>query len=178
MMILTYLLSFCRLVIGLAFILSFVGKVRDIDRFAETIGRFELLPRRWTKTAALLFLGGEAAVVVLIIAGGPLLFLAFGLAILLLFVFTLALLSALRRGIETSCNCFGASEKPLTYYDIWRNVGFISCSVLGWWLAAQVPVTTQPSNWAELALLSFGAALFVIVWTQLGELATLLANPK
>ena len=81
---LPYLLTFCRLVIGLTFALSFVGKMRDVGQFAETIGRFELLPRWWTKTAALLFLGGEAAVVILLIAGGPLLALAFGLATLLL----------------------------------------------------------------------------------------------
>ena len=164
--------------IGLVFVISFVGKVRDVGQFAATIGRFDLLSHRWHKTAAWLFLGGEAAVIVLLIIGGRLLPLAFGLATLLLFVFTLALLSALRRGIETSCNCFGASEKPLTYYDVGRNAGFIACSLLGWWLTAQVPVITQPSNSAELALLSFGAALFVIVWTQLGELARLLAHPK
>jgi uncharacterized membrane protein YphA (DoxX/SURF4 family) len=83
-MMLPYLLTFCRLVIGLTFALSFVGKVRDVGQFAATIGRFELLPRRWHKTAAWLFLGGEAAVILLLIAGGPLLALAFGLATLLL----------------------------------------------------------------------------------------------
>jgi hypothetical protein len=154
------------------------GKVRDVDRFAETIRNFDLLPKQLARTAAVLFLTGEAVVVLFMVLGDRLLPVAFALAGLLLLLFTLALLSALRRGIKTSCNCFGASEKPLTYYDIWRNVGFIGCSVLGWWLAAQVLVTTQPSNWAELALLSFGAALFVIVWTQLNEVVTLLANQK
>jgi hypothetical protein len=178
MMTLTYLLTFCRLVIGLAFALSFAGKVRDVGQFTETIRKFDLLPQGWAGPAAVLFLAGEAAVVALLILGGRLLPLAFGLATLLLLLFTLALLSALRRGIETSCHCFGASDKPLTYYDVGRNAGFIGCGLLGWWLAAQVPVTTQPSNWAELALLGFFAAVFVIVWTQLGELATLLANPK
>jgi uncharacterized membrane protein YphA (DoxX/SURF4 family) len=145
-MMLPYLLTFCRLVIGLVFAISFVGKVRDVGQFAATIGRFELLPRRWNKTAALLFLGGEAAVVVLLIAGGPLLPLAFALAGLLLLLFTLALLSALRRGIETSCNCFGASEKPLTYYDVGRNAGFIACSLLGWWLVPQVAGSPPPKT--------------------------------
>ena len=148
---LPYLLTFYRLVIGLAFALSFVGKVRDVGQFAATIGRFELLPQRWTKTAALLFLGGEAAVVILIIAGGRLLPLAFGLATLLLLLFTLALLSALRRGIETSCNCFGDGDKPLTYYDVGRNAGFIGCGLLGWWLAAQVPSAPAAQNWLVLA---------------------------
>jgi hypothetical protein len=148
--VLPYLLAFSRIALGLLFAYSFVTKARDVTQFAETIGRFDLLPRRWSKTVALLFLGGEAAVVILIIAGGRLLPLAFALAGLLLAVFSLALLLALRRGIETACNCFGASEKPLTYYDVGRNAGFIACSVLGWWLATQTPL--QPnirtgSNW-------------------------------
>ena len=148
---LPYLLTFCRLVIGLVFVISFVGKVRDVGQFAATIGRFDLLPRRWTQTAALLFLGGEAAVVILLIAGGPLLPLAFALATLLLLLFSLALLSVLRRGIETSCNCFGASEKPLTYYDVGRNAGFIACSLLGWWLAPQLAGSPAAQNWLALA---------------------------
>ncbi|MFO7540248.1 MAG: redoxin domain-containing protein, partial [Chloroflexota bacterium] len=150
-MILSYLLTFCRIVIGLAFAISFVAKARDVAQFAATIDRFDLLPPSWIRPVALLFLGGEAAVVVLIIAGGRLLFLAFGLATLLLFVFTLALLSALRRGIETSCNCFGASEKPLTYYDVGRNAGFIACSLLGWWLVPQVAGSPAAQNWLALA---------------------------
>lgn len=177
-MILTYLLTFCRLVIGLAFALSFVGKLRDVAQFAETIRNFDLLPKQLTRTAAVLFLTGEAVVVLFMVLGDRLLPVVFTLAGLLLLLFTLALLSALRRNIETSCNCFGASEKPLTYYDIWRNVGFMACSLLGLGLAAQLPVTTQPSNWSELALLGFFAAVFVILWTQFSELATLLANPK
>jgi peroxiredoxin len=150
-MMLPYLLTFCRLVIGLVFAISFVGKARDIGQFAKTIGRFELLPRRWNKTAAWIFLGGEAAVVVLLIVGGPLLPLAFALAGLLLLLFTLALLSALRRNIETSCNCFGASEKLLTYYDVGRNAVFMACSVLGWWLVPQVAGSPAAQNWPALA---------------------------
>jgi hypothetical protein len=150
-MMLPYLLIFCRLVIGLVFAISFVGKARDTGQFAKTIGRFELLPRRWHKTAALLFLGGETAVVILLIAGGPLLPLAFALAGLLLLLFTLALLSALRRNIETSCHCFGSSDKPLTYYDVGRNAGFIACSLLGWWLAPQLAGSPAAQNWLALA---------------------------
>jgi hypothetical protein len=176
--VLPYLLVFSRIALGLLFAYSFVAKARDVAQFAGTIGRFELLPRRWSKSAALLFLGGEAAVALLLIAGGRLLPLAFALAGLLLAIFSLALLSALRRGIETSCNCFGASKKPLTYFDVWRNVGFTACSLLGWWLATQTPLAAQYPGWLELALLGFLAAVFVIVWTQLNEIATLLANQE
>jgi peroxiredoxin len=148
---LPYLLVFSRITLGLLFAYSSVAKARDVAQFAGSIGRFELLPHGWTKPAALLFLGGEAAVVVLLILGGRLLPLAFALAGLLLAVFTLALFSALRRGIETACNCFGASEKPLTYYDVWRNAGFMACSLLGWWLVPQAAGSPAAQNWLALA---------------------------
>jgi hypothetical protein len=176
--VLPYLLAFSRIALGLLFAYSFVTKARDMTPFAGTIGRFDLLPRRWSKTVALLFLGGEAAVVVLVIAGGRFLPLAFGLAGLLLSLFTVAVLLALRRNIVTSCNCFGATDKPLTYYDVGRNAGFIACSLLGWWSATQTLLAAQYPGWLELALLSFLAAVFVIVWTQLNEIATLLANQE
>jgi peroxiredoxin len=79
------------------------------------------------------------------------------LATLLLVLFTLALLWALRRDIETSCNCFGASNKPLTYYDVGRNAGLIGCGLLGWWLAAQVPSAPAAQNWLVLAWEGLGA---------------------
>jgi hypothetical protein len=170
---LPYLLTFCRLVIGLVFVISFVGKVRDVGQFAATIGRFELLPRRWTKTAALLFLGGEAAVVALLILGGRLLPLAFGLATLLLFVFTLALLSALRRGIETSCNCFGTSDKPLTYYDVGRNAGFILLAATGLGMAGATGAVPTLA-FIEHLFIFIIAAVFVLLWTNLSEIAALL----
>jgi hypothetical protein len=170
---LPYLLTFCRLVIGLTFILSFVAKARDIGQFAETIGRFELLPRHWTKATAGLFLGGEAAVVILLIAGGPLLPLAFALAGLLLLLFTLALLSALQRGIKTSCHCFGAGDKPLTYYDLGRNAGFILLAAAGLGIAGATG-TLPALAFIEHLFIFIIAAVFVLLWTNLSEIAALL----
>jgi uncharacterized membrane protein YphA (DoxX/SURF4 family) len=175
---LPYLLAFCRLSIGFLFLYSFLAKVRDTAQFTEAITHFKLLPSDYSQPLALLFLAGEAAVVLLIILGGLLLPLAFGLAGLLLLTFTLALLSALRRNIQTACNCLGPSDKPLTQYDIWRNTGFIVCSLLGWWLETQGVTMPQQPNWFELALVGFMAILFVFVWTQLSEVAVLLANQK
>jgi hypothetical protein len=172
-MMLPYLLTFCRLVIGLTFALSFVSKMRDVGQFTETIRKFDLLPRRWAGPAALLFLGGEAAVVALLILGGRLLPLAFGLATLLLVLFTLALLSALRRGLETSCHCFGASEKPLTYYDVGRNAGFILLAATGLGMAGAT--NAMPSlAFIEHLFIFIIAAVFVLLWTNLREIAALL----
>jgi peroxiredoxin len=173
--VLLYLLVFSRVALGLLFAYSFVAKVRDVAQFAGTIGRFKLLPGRWSRTAALLFLGGEAAVVVLLIVGGRFLPAAFALAGLLLILFTLALVSALRRGIETSCNCFGATDKPLTYYDVGRNAGFLACSLLGWWLVPQVAGSPAAQNWLALAwqgLAAIGSANGLVTLLTINALLT------
>ena len=170
---LPYLLTFCRLVIGLAFALSFVGKVRDASQFTETIRKFDLLPPGWAGPAAALFLGGEATVVALLILGGRLLPLAFALAGLLLTVFSLALLSSLWRGIETACNCFGASQKPLTYYDVGRNAGFILLAAAGLGMAGATD-TLPALAFIEHLFIFIIAAVFLLLWTNLSEIAALL----
>ena len=46
-------------------------------------------------------------------------------------IFGGALISVLMRQIQTSCNCFGSSEKPVTQADIWRNAAFALCALSG-----------------------------------------------
>ncbi|GIK56294.1 MAG: hypothetical protein BroJett015_19570 [Chloroflexota bacterium] len=105
-----YLLAFCRIIIGLLFITSFWRKARDVAGFAQTISRFGLLPQWWSYPLALFFLGAELLVVILIIWDGPLLAPAFGLAALLLALFTTALVAARVRHMQTGCHCFGSSQ--------------------------------------------------------------------
>lgn len=166
---LPYLLAFCRIAIGLVFACAFLAKVRRAAGFAQTIANFDLLPRRWSKTAALLFLGGEVVVVILLILGGWLLPLAFSLASLVLFFFTVALISALRRNIKTSCNCFGVSEKPLTYYDVWRNVGFLLLAAAGLGLRGAIGELSSLA-FIEFLFILLIAAVLVVAWINLGEI--------
>jgi hypothetical protein len=56
-----YLPAFCRITIGLTFAYSFLMKVRDVNQFAKTIANFKLVPLRWERPLALLFLSSEAA---------------------------------------------------------------------------------------------------------------------
>ena len=130
-MFLLYLQIFCRVVIGLVFTISFLGKAFHLSSFQRSILAFNILPARFSRPAALLFLSGEGAVVILVGVGGSLLGLAFVLAILLLLVFSCALLSVLIRKLQTSCNCFGPTEKQVSSADIWRNIGFLLCASSG-----------------------------------------------
>jgi hypothetical protein len=169
-----YVLAFCRVVIGLVFALSSLSKARDLAQFQQAILGFRLLPARVGHLAAVAFLGGEFAVVLLMVIGGPLLLPGFALAILLLLVFCAALASVLVRRLHTACNCFGSSRKLVTPVDIWRNVGFLlcaggGCEALLWTRGA--PASLKGMDWLLIAL---GAGAFVAVWVQLGDIVHLL----
>ena len=170
-MFLPYLLTFSRVTIGLIFAYSFLAKVRDVNQFTRTITNFKLLPDQLSQPAAALLLIGELTVVILIIAGGQLLPVAFGLAILLLLVFTVALAWTLARRIQTPCNCFGASGQPVTAYDLWRNVSFILCAAGGWDISRLGDV--RPLTWVEWSVIAVPALVFVMLTTHLGEIVAL-----
>lgn len=167
-----YSLTLSRMVIGLVFSISGIGKLSDLSAFERAIVNFQILPKGLARLSAYLFLMGELAVVMPMLLGGWFLKPGFLLAFFLLIVFCAALLSMLIRGIQTPCNCFGVSQKPVSLYDIVRNVGFIGCAFVGWESLPIVP-TTQASL-VELAFLGLMALAFVTLWSSLGEVAELL----
>ncbi len=170
---LPYMLAFCRIAVGLVFAISFGGKVLDIPTFTQAIGRFHILPERINRLAALLFLSGELTVIVLMILGGRLLGPGFGLAIFLLLIFCMALVSALIKRVKVSCNCFGPSEKPVSLYDVWRNVGFILCALSGWGTLVIVPQVRGGLGVMDWVLVAPSAAAFVALWTQIESIVRL-----
>lgn len=172
-LLLLYLLAFCRVAIALLFVASLAGKITNVALFEKTIAGFSILPPQASKPAAFLFLAGEAIVVVLVAAGGPLLGLGFLLAIVMLLVFSGALISVLWRKVRTSCNCFGATDQPVSPFDVWRNAGLIVCALGG--LQAFVALRGEQGNLSiiEWGLIGLGAALFVAVWINLKEIVQL-----
>jgi len=168
------LLMFCRISIALLFIVSAGSKTLAIRDFEVTVGNFKLLPRRWNKPATWLFLGGEIATVVLIAIGGSLLLIGFLLAIALLAVFAIALVSALLRDIDISCNCFGKTERHISPYDVVRNILFILCSLSGMWMLIYTP---QNLDVGEITLLTFMSAVFVVLVANLSDVIETLLLP-
>lgn len=124
-LVLLYTVAFCRIVIGLVFVISFVGKVLNIPEFKQTIAKFGILPERLNSVGTFAILGCELGVVLLVSIGGVYLGFGFALAACLLLVFCIALVSVLARRIQTPCNCFGATEQPVSSSDVWRNVVFM-----------------------------------------------------
>jgi hypothetical protein len=172
--LLAYTMTFCRLVLVFVFGLSLAGKLADRGHFTSTIGAFGLLPARLHQAAAALILAGEFAALGLL-AGGWLR-IGFALAGLLLILFTVALASVLRRGIQTPCNCFGPSEKLVSPTDLWRNAGLICCAAGGCWAAWGLQGNGYRLTIAEWALFVIAAALLVLIGGQLHAIASMFSN--
>ncbi|MFZ6026954.1 MAG: MauE/DoxX family redox-associated membrane protein [Chloroflexota bacterium] len=169
-MIASYGVVFCRFVIGIAFAWSFVGKVCDVPSFVAAIERFRLLPKVLHKPAAWGFLAGELAVTLAMLFDDIFALWGFLLAALMLLAFCGALASVLLREIDTSCNCFGSSEKPVSRWDLVRNAGLIGCALVGLTLTFTTP---PPPGWLESVLMFAAALVFVLVWVQVREIVAL-----
>lgn len=172
-MVSLYVLAFCRIAIGLLFAVSSISKMLNIAQFRQTIWNFHILPGKFSGIAAWLFLCCEVAVVVLVAVGGFFLVPGFFLAFFLLLLFCIALMSVVARKIRTSCNCFGVSAKPVSLFDVWRNLGFLLCALVG--VAAQVWTKENRGSFSpvEWILTGLGAVVFVVIWIQLAEIVQL-----
>jgi len=166
-------LTFCRVVIGVIFAFSFLSKMGNVVAFETTIINFRLLPKYFSKVAAVLFLLGEFIVTVCMAIGGKLLSLGFSLAVFLLVVFSIALVTVLVRKIQTSCNCFGTNSKAISYYDVARNAGFVGCAISGWGVLSMSSTMPATLNLPELALVGFVAVTFIVIWMHLAEIVDL-----
>lgn len=170
---LIYLIIFFRSAFGILFAYSFVMKLKDVNQFSKAISNFKLLPPRWCLSVASLFLVSELAVVILMVIGGEWLSLAFGLGLFLLTIFTVALVSVLVREVQTTCNCFGTGENLVSRYEVWRNVVFILCSLVGWKTSTMIQVYEQPVRLIELTVLGFLGAIFILLLLHLSEIKEL-----
>lgn len=174
----TYLLLiFCQSVIALVFALSGIGKAKDVAAFQEAIDDFKLLPQKWSKSVAWLFLIGEFVVVVSMVLVANLLPIGFLLATLLLITFSSALTIALWRKQKIVCNCFGQTEKRISGYDVIRNVIFILCALLGFFLSWILNSPSENLDFVSVIWVGLIGAIFVTFITNLNEIVTLYQQP-
>jgi putative oxidoreductase len=119
-----------RVVIGGLFLYSSAHKILHPDQFAIAIRGYELMPLGLTNAFALFVAWSE------LVAGVMLLFgvmtkKAAGAILILLVMFTIAILSTMIRGMAIDCGCFsneGGSETNITL--VIRNLFLIAGSVM------------------------------------------------
>lgn len=119
-----YLAVGCRVLLGAVFVASAASKLRTRGAFAafvRSVDGFGLVPAARVRATAVAVVTAEAVIPVLLAvpvtgAGG------FGLALVLLGVFTGAVTLALRRGVRAPCRCFGVSDTPAGARQVVRNL--------------------------------------------------------
>jgi hypothetical protein len=168
-------LTFCRWVIGITFALSALGKARAMASFRGSVAEFAILPARLTDPVAVVAVGAEILIVLLMAVGGWWVPAGFVLALGLLAAFSAALVVALRRRDEVSCNCFGPVQRPISWYDIARNAALGLCCLAGLW-SDQV-VTARHLPLALVLVLGLMAATFSTIVTNLSDIVELLRRP-
>jgi Methylamine utilisation protein MauE len=170
----SYILMFVRMFILFAFAASFLGKVGDIRGFQETIVDFQLLSTYKSKIIALMFLSAELLTSLMMLIGGDMLILGFLLAIILLIIFSIALISALKRKVRVNCNCFGQNNQRISIYDTIRNLLLILSNFVGIWAYMNASLRL---SWEEVILVSCIAACFVVLVTNLSDIVETLRKP-
>jgi len=137
-----YVVLLARVVLGVLFIVASSDKVSDTAAFAVSIDSYKLLPHDASLVAATVLPWMELVSGVLLVLGvwhrgaGLLLF---GL----LAVFTVAVASALVRGLDITCGCFtqDPNAAKIGWQKIIENLGLIGLSIL---------VTLSQSSWLSV----------------------------
>lgn len=164
-----------RLTLGLIFVGSALGKLRDPGTFVHGVLDYEILPRGVAHVFGLLLPYVELGTAVLLISGFyPAI--AASLALLLLVSFAIALGINARRGRAIPCHCFGAAATSLIgWHSLLRDV--ILLPFASWLLWVTIAEATQPPNVvAELAPAIGIAVICALAYALVVESFDLLIN--
>lgn len=130
-----------RLALGIILVYTGIVKSMDLAHTAQAIENYRLLPVEWVNLIAVLMPALEIIVGVCLIAG---LLLDGALVITtgMFAAFLIAIVSALLRGLDIDCGCFGTDiSSPITPLTVLRN------TVL---LLAVVPIWLCRDQWFHL----------------------------
>ncbi|HAW50475.1 TPA: DoxX family protein [bacterium] len=104
-MIFRWLAFFGRLFMGGIFLYSSIPKITDVVGFAAAIENYRILPAFLIMPSAYIFIFSMLVIGIFLVLGFKTRFFSL-LAIILVFVFTVALASSILRGLDIECGCF------------------------------------------------------------------------
>ncbi|BAU87942.1 hypothetical protein SLA_7076 [Streptomyces laurentii] len=152
----------CQVFIGVVFLISFIGKVRTRERYADFVkAAGELAAGLPAKASAPMVVAAEAAIVILVaipataVAG-------FVLASALLLAFTASILVAVRRRRRVLCQCFGTSSVPVGPVHVLRNLVLPAGAATGAVLSTSSSASPNPT-----ALVTVVLCAAVLTWITL-----------
>lgn len=129
-----------RLLLGALFVWASVTKVPDMAAFAESIANYRIVPPGLVPVAAVVLVGVELTAGLALMANLWSRAAALVLAALLV-GFTGGLTSALLRGIDLACGCFGGNA-PATWWTVARDVVLLALAVF---VASRPPSRPSPA---------------------------------
>ncbi|GAA2999984.1 MauE/DoxX family redox-associated membrane protein [Streptosporangium longisporum] len=171
-----YVLVCCRLLVGVVFVVSAVGKIRTRGGYASfRAAAGELAPWLPPVPRALVppaVVAGELAAAVLLAvpstAGA-----GFVIAVVLLAAFTVAIATAVRLRRHVICNCFGPSSTPVGPGRLVHNGVLLVASLTGVVLSfgtASVSVALEPAGVTAAAVTGVMGAALVLLADDMTEL--------
>lgn len=169
-----YVLLGARFLIGVVFLVSAVSKLRSgtaLAEFVVSLRQLGLLRPGWLRPVALVVALGEAMVPVLIaLPVGMAASAGFLLAGGLLVAFSVAILIALHRGVQTACRSFGASGAVLGARHVVRNGVLLVVVAAGLAGVTLGSTSIHPGGVAVTALAGLVAGVLVVALDDLVEL--------
>jgi uncharacterized membrane protein YphA (DoxX/SURF4 family) len=119
-----------RIFLGAIFVYSSIHKIRNPAEFAFAIRGYELLPVAITNLFALLIAWSEVLAGIMLILG-VMTRKAAGAILILLVMFTVAILTTMVKGLVIDCGCFGGGgDAPTTYPLVIRNLFLIAAAAM------------------------------------------------
>ena len=169
-----YVALACRWVICGVFLAAALSKVRNRGAWTAFLSAVsQLVPPAPSMPLGVLVVGVELAVAVLV-ALPPTVGAGLALAAGMLVVFSLAIWSALRRGVAVTCRCFGWSDAPVSRAHLWRNGALVAVAVTG--LAARQAAAGVAPHPAGVAVSLAAALVLIVVVTFADDLAWLVSG--
>ncbi len=120
-----------RLILGYIFIKASIVKIVDPASFANEIANYQIMFREGLNIIALILPWIEFLLAVTLILGIRLRASAI-LSSALMVVFLGAVLTAMARGLDISCGCFGPSSEKVGWGKIFENLSYLILSVYIW----------------------------------------------
>jgi hypothetical protein len=130
----------CYCLVGLVFAISSASKLHGRMAFSEFLRTTRILAvatipghevsRDGARRIGIAVVCGETAVPVLLVVPGTA-GVGLGIAVLLLTVFGVGIAAAMRRGLRTSCRCFGSAAAPLGRRHLVRNAMLAAAAATG-----------------------------------------------
>jgi Methylamine utilisation protein MauE len=164
-----YVALACRWLTGFVFLAAAASKARGFDGFRRSVAA--MAPRLAARSAAVAgtVTAAELLVVALLIAPETATW-GMAAALVLDIAFIAAIISALRRGVQEPCRCFGATEQGLSAREVVRDVILGALTVLGLLAGTAGLPAWNPAGWLVAAVAGSVGALLIVLFDDIAEL--------